>query len=493
MNMKVGAPGITPTQPEGLPPSDKDDKNFLNTFLGSSPFSTELPKPPSIDSTKASTQIATSDTVTPDAFPPHPDNKEILSRVKEQGTSLMQFAKNHPFLTAGFVLGIIFLLCAFPTIVSALAGKTGFNLFHVKVAAGLGLGVTMLYYGIYLINMARRASIKDELEAQLDSQEQIRKHALKATRESYSKDVETISQSARLTASQSKEKLEKKVLDLQSDQTQITSCIATLNQSIQSAAFQHLPKALQKSTKETLLKAEAELKNGPQALSTKEPGETLGHELTFTLPPLPKTLSLPDQPTQGQIKNQAIQRSISQKMGESLKVIPSFLKEHPGSAATITVGVFAILAALPALIFWLHGDASIYLIGSLTPVNVFQFVIIGLSLIVQGHTSVGIDNLKKELALIEKELDEHLKTYEKMNKEAQEFREKALQSLSEYQQQWQSVVYKGSPSSQTEVIKECQERIQEILVGITSLSPALLPSPTEQMNILNQPLDAVNP
>lgn len=492
-----------------------NQKGFVQQFLERPdlPIS-NLPSPEeTVDFQHAKNQITSADVITLPKEVKNGKNKAIQKRVEEKSLDLLKFAKNHPFLTAGFILGIIFVLCSFPFIGLSFAHIGGLAMLHTKI--GLSMGLAAFFYGIYLINLARRASIKDDLEAKLQAQKQLRESLIQdSSTLNVKKHIQEISAAAKGIETKTRERITtlkrqhtviKASLTKSSEEEQFfQQSIQTLQNLMQSTHFSHLPSGLQENAKKCLKNAQIEFETGQVAIwdlvqEKKEGGWEIEEmpEPQFILPTLPAEIEIPKELSDTQKKNQLVKKTISQKMAQLVNSAQMLAKDNPGSVALMVVGIITTLIAIPALAYWLRGYQSIYIIGSLSLAGIFQFVIYGVSLIYEGHNSIIIKRLSEELEKIEASMKEQETAYRKIHEELTDFRSKAMKSVTEYQENWQTVLdsvqsalgnelrMHATIRNRPNIIRECQQSINEILMSVISIPHSLLPEPALQ----TQPLE----
>lgn len=460
------------------------------------------------------TQITLDPTIIPS------ERKGTIERVKGRVGEVVSFVKKHPFLAGGMVLGVLLLFCAFPTLASSFAQITGVTLFHAQLTIGLGLGLMIFYYGIYLINLARRAAVKDELESKLESIQSNQSSLGKTTsEEEMNKIVKDISSQAQTLKTEMLEEVEnrkskqdnlEKTLYQMTSQSELLKTKQTLESLLEGIGFKNLPIEKQTEIKILFKQISDQVTSGAHALTKERPlfvnesetpikSEQFFLEPVFEAPQLPNEMTLSPPSSATQAERKVMQATIKSKLGDLISSIGTFAKEKPASFALIVLGVIFTLVAIPALVYWMHGFTSVYLLGTLTLAGVIQFIVYGVSLIYEGYNSGMIDQINKDLLKIEEDGKQRKEELQKMESQVERIQEKGIQSLAQYKTAWEKhlsslnenfqreITIFSESSQRQKLLNDCKNAIIEIL----QVKPELLPSSSEQFQAVDQPFQGM--
>ncbi len=373
----------------------------------------------------------------------------------------LKFAKEHPFLAAGFILGAILIVISFPTLSMALAHTAQITLGHAEITVGLGLGAMFLTYGVTVINMARKAALKDELEAEIKKQPVSRSSSLT--------DLKTMAETEKL-------RILREAKKISDESSSSISELSTLNEEMkakqreQEKSLKEL-KDLQQKLLETISQdvfksVSAEQERNEMLKLLKNVGEEIekGSELILEkigeeqFPAIEDFILIPSSPSQEQEKNREIQQNIKTGLSALLPSMKTYLKEHPFSVGITVSGVFFVLLAIPMVIFLFKGDSSVVFLGSLSAAGAAQIFMYGASLVYEGYNSLRIETLKKDL----KKLEEQIKAEEKIPEERKKIQEQAARSLEEFKNQWKTLLSDAEKMNAKRI--EEQEKARDKLI-----------------------------
>ena len=507
MSIPTGGPSSNDRKIVGYTSFSSDISLFTHVSSGYHPLmETALPPPAeNLNPEKAKAQILNKSNLVIESEKIPPQRKDLLAKLQKSSSELADFAKKHPFLTAGFVLGIIFLFCAFPTLASVLAHESGITLFHAQLAVGMGLVMMTIYYGVYLINLARRAALKDDLEARVElltrreesllSGEADQEFGAKVIQDA--KKIGEVGQQKIDALRQQYQESERTILNAEKNRDRLIETQKKLQAHINSVFFPQLPQEMQDSARRLNESFSNEIRNGAKHLASFEP-MILTPELV---------LEIPEAPTPKQIANQQIQQQMGEHMkgffdtlGGYLGSFVSMVKENPISMLIGLVGTVFTLLAIPALTYWLSGYQSVYLIGSLGLLGAFQFVIYGLSLIYESYNSAMIEKLKKELKSLEETTNAHEEKILQAKEALEKIQKQAQISLETYQQGWSNAIHYlredievqlktlETPESSKRLFTEYHKYLEEFFTAISQIPPQNLPTAPQQQQVLNSAL-----
>lgn len=455
-----------------------------------------LPPPPPSDRGQAHEEIGSIRDLSLSSGIRSLENIQKLDRVRVQGVSLVTFAKNHPFLTMGFALGIVLMLAAFPIVGSAFAHVKGITLFHGSIGTNLLVGLTLTYYGVYLINLARRAKQKDLSEAKLQAQLELNKEFFKSIQEA---SKETILSSAEKSVAKIKKKSLETVEQLKKKSSELSTKIETYQTKF------HELKGKQVELEKKLLKLPDHLQKTGQTALQKVKDHILKGCIEITDPlsdtlVLPQEVKLPEIPSIAMKENAQLQKAMGSKMKGLLPFIGNFIKENPGSSLLMMVGLLFSLVAIPALIYFFAGSHSVYLIGTLSIAGTIQFVIYGFSLISEGYTILSSNKLQKEFEENERVKEAKQDELKSMLTIHRNLEIKAIKSVEDYRIAWkkkteslesQAEKTRSTLNAETEKVRDLIEEANNALISIASTLLEQKAPPKEMERPLNESLNGV--
>lgn len=398
-----------------IPPTQRE-QDVLDDFHSGKPLST-LQKPQELIDVVNARKVMLSKTM---AVLKEPDKKNISSmeRLGNGFNRVTRFAWNHPWLTAGIVIALLLFLATSYLTVSALMGHTSIAILGAHPELGASIAAMTLYYGVYLVNMARRAALKDDLEKGIEAQNALRK----------------------------------KIVD--EPDTNISTLVADMNKEI-SKINDHFAKIKDDTThahgvlKNQYDKANRSLKK-IQAYQKQlgdqlpEEAKSLLRQTELVCPILPETalqiksldvdtdvIEFPDFVTDAMEKRIRKGRSLGKKFTDFFKETGSFMTKNPGSTTLIFGGVAICLLGGVGAFFWLHGYSGIYFYGSLSAMTILPILIYGGSLVYEGYNSGTINDLRKKLLKMEENKNEIEEAIEREKNRLDEISHQARGTLRE--------------------------------------------------------------
>jgi len=340
---------------------------------------------------------------------PSVENAVKREAILDKMQPLVAFAKRHPFLTAGFLIALILVLCTTYLTIQALLGHTSITLFMAHPEIGAGLSFMGIYYSVYLINLCRRAKMSDDLAARVLEHHKFHEEANKAKSRDITQ-LTTTMNSAILDMAQKmvatdlnlKEALVDKKNRIEALQNNLTS-IKEKRQKLQDLLVSRsdLSPESQKSLRESIEAASVAIEEGSRQIAFKI-------SIAEELPELPfleletGELTLPLTQTEEMKSNQSKQKRLAQKLYKHIADTAHLLNQYPGTKAMWGVGIAMCLLAGVGLYFYFHGATNLYFFGTLSVASVVSMMFYGINLLYEGYNHATIKRLSEELKQMEK-------------------------------------------------------------------------------------------
>lgn len=390
---------------------------------------------------------------------------EIGQRQVNNCNKLTAFAKSHPILTAGIVAGILLFLVGAGIAVHALMGHATLTLFHQQVALGGGIAIMAIYYGVCLVNMARRTALKDEAQKQLESAEKLKEQI----GEKSEKGIENIKKelNGRIALLQQKKIQEyNKAVEIKAVIKKYRDQLLKLTQnSVPTSQLPYVNTALERANV---------VINAP----------TLHFEPEQPELPFIAEIVIPDVPTLEMKKN----AQTAEQMQGSFSKLVHFVKENPGSLLLMLGGLaIAALGGYGAYLY-LHGASSLYFFGTLSVTTIAPFMIYGLSLAYEGYFNSETNRINKQLESLNRKDLENLRKISEGGEILEKIKaegEKVIQSLGK---EWAN--YQGKQGIDVEAVGEW-ERVKGVCEGILGMLGELPVESQKALNSLSQPYNYV--
>ncbi|NGX54895.1 MAG: hypothetical protein KR126chlam2_00515 [Chlamydiae bacterium] len=374
-------------------------EDFIENFSSGSPtVEPAPPEPPG--ASKARRQTVQSTVVIPDK-PANEDNKTILVRVKNALSSMVQFAKSHPWLTGMFVVGTLLILLAFPTVAGAIAGFTGLSIIGAHIALTIPYGIIIYYYGVMLINYARNIAIKKDYQTQIEQLEISNREMLtdsiqeaRASLRTKQVKVDTI-HGKTLKRLDDLEQEKKKTEEEIRNRAEGLRPIESARDTTETAIVEQFPLEAQPLAKKMVEKTREGIVDGMATLSEiKQFPPAISLELEIDLPPFPSP---------AQEKNLPIKKRIGERLGTLFKpaALASLIKEQKLATLIVASGIAVATLAYPLL-----GAASVFATIGLG--------VYGILLIVEGYNLTADNQAKERLKELGEEGDKQLKQWQSL-------------------------------------------------------------------------------
>lgn len=274
------------------------------------------------------------------------ENVRANERMETRFDQTLALAKKHPWLTTALVAALfLFVACSYVT-VQALLGHTTISLFHAHPELGAGMCFMTLYYGVYLLNLAKRARLKDELEykiATLPAREAELRAELNAK---FTRAKETLH-------------------ELHNYSNQLIAARSTLA----TDGFDELIGRAQNTVVEGF------------TLIGREADETQGVELNLSFPEMERNLEL--------------SRSIGSKCLNLVKETGSFMRENPKAALMIFGGLLMCGLGGVALYHWSSGMTNAYFLGGLSLLTIMPMLGYGVCMLYEGYNRAELNKLER--------------------------------------------------------------------------------------------------
>lgn len=382
------------------------DGSIVKAFEAAVPYY----QPSSPDSNKLNVSTPKTEFIDLEKTEKHPENLETLDNIRQSVGKVFDFAKRHPFLTAGFVLGLAAIGTALPSLIGSFV-TSHIQLLNTDFVLGAGLAMMSLYYGVLLINLARQGASKDQLEQVIDQARDAANALLTKNRElaeqeqkNFLGDVETLGKRATHKLDTFKTQLNQQLEGRIDSHSQLQTTIANQLESVQQLITQNVFKDrpdLQEQAQGLLSKMSQEIQRGATLLSD-----------SATLYSVDE-IEIPEYLTQEQQNNKKIEESITRALEElyesihipSFSEIGQFIKGHPFSSLAMFAGFSFALLAIPVAVLSAHGVTFFQGLGTISIESAAQFFLFGVLLIFGGYSGSKINKLNEQIAKIQKEID----------------------------------------------------------------------------------------
>jgi hypothetical protein len=456
-------------------------KQLLDDFKrGTTPLSPLPPPPSSVDLSAALQTITTNTTVDLDA-PPLPANQVKQAAVKGSLQKLASFANNHPWLTIGFTLAILLLAGAAYLTVQNFLGHETLTIFQAHPVLGLSVIGMLVFYTAYLINMCKRAAMKDALEAKIEAQnkftqelaktkeldmEQLVKkknaHILTLGRQFV--ETEKIHQEQYKALAKRRDDVKQTVENIEKCQTWLIGALVKLGQTMSTRDIE--------KTQSTLTQATLAIDRGGRLLNATFPEKTAA-PLIPQLELLPSSVTFPPIPTEAMEKNKQKLLTLGEKLKNLLDGMGSTLKESPGTVLLLAGGVLMCLLAGVAIGFYLHGFTNLYFFGTLSLTAILPLAIYGLSMIYEGYNRATILKLEKDLENLEKNTQERTAALATQEQRIERINTEANTTLEKFSTDWASFQTQETTRLQT-ITQKLQDSEEKSLSAIENQCVTLL-------------------
>jgi hypothetical protein len=363
----------------------------------------------------------------------------LLSKMQSLGT----FAKQHPWLTAGFLVAMILVICTAYFTVEALLGHTTVNLFMVHPEIGGGLSFMGIYYSVYLINMCRRAKVKDDLEARVQAHNQLNDELGK----SKSADVKILTAEMNRGVSDMKKTLmstemhlrrtfedqKKRVENAQKNLTIIQAKKRSFEDLL--VTKKNLSEEAKRQLIDAITTASQAIEAGARLVLTKVASAESRPEIPFLVLETGE-ISFPPLQTEEMKNNQEKQKRAVGKIKTALEGLQAYLIQNPASRMMWITGLAMCLLAGVALAFYFRGATSIYFFGELSLAAIVSMVIYGVSLIYEAYNNTTIERLKDELKKIEITNEQRRQSIQNELEKLDSIRQSAQKTFVDFAQNW---------------------------------------------------------
>lgn len=430
---------------------------------------------------------------------PNPENEVKKGRIREAFSNLGQFIKNHPFYTVGLIVGLILVVGAAHFLATSLAGHFNISIFNAHIIVGGGVVFMAIYYGVYLINMARRASVKDDLEAQVEAHNKLVKHIFTSQDHDLQQHVLGLNRNISLAAEgnlklreEAKRQEASLIQTLQASESSLAHMVRTQRALLLSVTANQ-PQETRDALLQGLDKLTKDISEGAALLNSRS-------DEALPLIPFLKIETqqgeIPDQVTDAMEDNQLKLCSMGERFVALLEDIGNFVVNNPGSTFLIFSGFLMTLAAGVGVYFWFHGATNLFFIGSLSILTLAPMVIYGFSFIYEGYLSGLINDLRRKVKQIEQDNEKRIAFLEDEQRRLALIQTQAQESLQDFQQSWVEFHQRESQrlnSLSTKIEQQSikQTTIVEAMAGLLeTLVAPLFPSSEEAKssvrNALNQ-------
>jgi hypothetical protein len=394
----------------------------------------------------------------------------LMEKMQKIGT----FAANHPFLSMGFLVGLLMVAVTGYLTFEALLGHQTIALFHMHPELGGGLTFMMIYYSIYLISLCRQAAIKDEETARIKMHEEFRKELTKSRTHNLkdlasrmniktfklAEDYLAMEQDIQKTRSIINQELDTARKSLQ----EIKEYQKSIFQLIEAHAYK-MPTATAESVAVTFIKMCAIIRSGEEELLanlpeiTKVPG-ILKLEFEDNLLDFSEKNEMSDN-----VKKLA---RFKKAMTSFFKNIRLYLKNNPGSVSLMAGGLLMCILTGLAFYFYAKGASDIYFFGELSLVTIAPMAIYGFSLIYEGYSNSSITSLQQKLKELEQEdVKEIRELTEELNR-LENIKKQTAKTFEKFQNEWLQFLKLESHSNM-----EMQQKIQDKQLRVWEETKAL--------------------
>lgn len=480
--------------------SIKNEKQIFEDFKNGGEPMTNLSQDPLVASLELTTdaQSRLSSHVDVDLSETIPtENLQKRSELQVKMKNLAHFAKNHPFLTSGFMIALLLVGISAYFTINSLLGHTSFSILGAHPAIGGGITFMTLYYSIYLINLCRRAAIKDELASRLKAHEELSEELMKSEKvdlrsltekinlniQNFHESQRTIESNLRANAQIVKqhyttqmEALEK----LKADQKKLEQLIEK--------DTKKMPKETQKILLGALNQTTNAIREG-SLLLTKAPSFPSLEEI----PQLSQLeIEFPDEPTPNMKENQKKQQALKGKFEIAFSENVAFIKKNPSGITFFVAGLMMCAFSGIALAFYLHGSSSIFFFGSISLTTLLPISTYGLNLLYEARNSSRINELKSQLKEIQEINAKRKEDLQAERKQLDEIRKKTSNTFQQFTEQWGSFLKLESASLREDMkLLETLPSISAAEAYVDSLLKEIAPfyedlPPEEGMRIAQQ-------
>lgn len=370
---------------------------------------------------------------------PNPENQAKKGRIREAFSNLGQFIKNHPFYTIGLIVGLILVVGAAHFLATSLAGQFNISIFNAHIIVGGGVVFMAIYYGVYLINMARRAAVKDDLEAQVEAHNKLIKHIFTSQDRNLQQHVQQLNHDISVATKEHLKLHEEAKKQETSLRKTLQASESSLDQmvKIQKTLLLSVTANQPTETKELITRGLEKLTEG-----ISEGAALLNSRADEAMPLIPflkietQQGEIPDQVTDAMEENQLKLRSMGERFLILLQDIGNFVVDNPGSSFLIFSGLLMTLAAGIGVYFWFHGATNLFFIGSLSILTLAPMVIYGFSFIYEGYLSGVINDLRRKVKKIEQDNQKRIESLDEEQNRLALIQTQAQESLQGFQKSW---------------------------------------------------------
>lgn len=324
------------------------------------------------------------------------------------------FARAHPILTGGIIVGVILLLVGVGIAVHALLGHATLTVMHQQVALGGGIAIMAIYYGVCVINMARRTALKEEAQKQLELAENLREEVSERSQKNIEDVIDRLNRRI--------EELEKQKIQDYNQAVAIRNEIKNYRNQLLKVIEKELPKTRLPFVQNALNLANGILQAPNLLLDPTQPQTPFVTEIT-----------IPDAPTKEMEKNS---KTAEQMQGTFSKLL-NFVKENPSSVLLMVGGLaIAALGGYGAFLY-LHGATSLYFFGALSVTTIAPFIIYGLSLAYEGYFNSETNRINKQLEALRTKDMENLRKITEGEEILKDIENEGNKVLESFGQEWE--------------------------------------------------------
>jgi hypothetical protein len=471
---RIGAGQPPPGPPPPGQPPPKPPRQAQQTwadFRDQTPHQLEEPSPYA-NPQAMSDEIIERDVINTET--PVPQNVAKRGALLQKMQQLGQFAAKHPFLTVGFVIALLLVACTSYLGLHALLGHATVSILEAEVAVGGGTVFMTLYNAVYLINLCRRAKLKDDLKARAKINNQNIDQDLKNKQkdlqrlenqiDSIKKDTirtsieqEKINREAHEATYKRLKEAEENLRKIEEYKTDMHGLIHKRPEGQEEtaeairAAIQKIENKITDGAKLLVATALVESEKFPKEIP-KEPKESKFDLNTKIIWPSGITSKMK--------KNQLKVLTLKQKLGKNINALATTLKNNPVSSALLMAGVVMFALSGVALYFYLGGATSLYFFGAIDLMSIVPMAIYGLSLIFEGYNSFTIQSLENKMREDKKRGDEQMRALEEERARLNGIFDQTNKKYADFNKSW------GELQKLEVQVLEQEARVQEIIQTI---------------------------
>jgi hypothetical protein len=301
--------------------------------------------------------------------------------------------------------------CTCYVTVHSLLGHTAISIFQAHPELSGALTFMSIYYSVYLINLCRKAKIRDDLEARVHAHRQFTNELMRGSKIDITAQTQAMNRNIQdigkrlITTENNLRKTHDRVEKRWAEAKSVREKIEEYKKGLLQLYRQHgefAPQQKQEMPETAFVNAANVIREGAQFFTSQFPS-------VEEIPKIPqlefleaKTL-IPFDETEEMKQNQLKQGALLKTMEATLDAIGPFLKKHPFSTTLLIGGLAMCILSGLALDFYFHGATNMYFFGALSITAILPMMMYGLSLVYEGYNSAIINGLEEEL----REIDEN--------------------------------------------------------------------------------------